>query len=179
TRPRYNRRSKPPKSPHFVKLTKERIRRLSVVRRHDPEALATLGPFRSKRAADEVVMAIWDAVPIRRCSGRPGSRSGKCAGGQIGVARCPCDGSMTPEEYASVVDTVVRRSESEPDLLLGPLVDRMRRYSSEQRYEQAAWTRDRHDALARALVSRRMWNALAGAGMLEVEVESGRLVVID
>ncbi|HEX6947186.1 MAG TPA: DEDD exonuclease domain-containing protein [Acidimicrobiia bacterium] len=178
-RPRYNRRSRPPKSPHFVKVTNEKYPRLSVVRRHDPDALATLGPFRSKRAADQVVMAIWDAIPIRRCSGRPGSRSGKCAGGQIGVARCPCDGSMTPEEYASVVDMVVRGIEAEPELLLGPLVDRMGRYATEQRYEQAAWMRDRHDALARALENRRMWNALAGAGLLEVEDESGRLVVID
>lgn len=179
TRPRYNRRSKPPKSSHFVKLTNERFPRLSVVRKADPEALAMLGPFRSKRAADQVVMALWDAVPVRRCSGRPGSRSGKCAGGQIGVARCPCDGSMTPAEYATVVEALTRGIESEPSVLLDPLVEKMEKFASDQRYEQAAWVRDRHDALVRALETRRMWCALAGAGLLEVEDESGRTVVID
>lgn len=179
TRPRYNRRSKPPKSSHFVKLTNEAFPRLSVVRKHDPEALAILGPFRSKKAADQVVMAIWDAVPIRRCAGRPGSRTGKCAGGQIGVARCPCDGSMSQEDYATVVDALVRGVESAPELLLDPLVERMCRFSRDQRYEQAAWVRDRHDALARALETRRMWAALTGAGLLEVEDEAGRSVVID
>ncbi|MFO7300503.1 MAG: DEDD exonuclease domain-containing protein [Actinomycetes bacterium] len=178
-RPRYNRRSRPPKSPHFVKLTNERFPRLSVVRRHDPRALVTLGPFRSKHAADQVVTAIWDAVPIRRCSGTPGSRTGKCASAQLGFARCPCDGSMSEDEYAAVVDLVVRGIESEPDLLLRPLVEKMQKYASEQRYEQAAWTRDRHDALARAIEARRSWNALARAGLMEVEDEGGRLVVID
>ena len=37
--------------------------------------LAYLGPFRSQRAARVVMEAIWDAVPIRRCSGPPGRRS--------------------------------------------------------------------------------------------------------
>lgn len=179
TRPRYNRRSKPPKSSHFVKLTDERFPRLSIVRKADPEARGILGPFRSKKAADQVVMALWDSIPIRRCAGRPGSRSGKCAGGQIGVARCPCDGSMSEEEYATVVDSLVRGIEDDPGLLLDPLVDRMSRFSSDQRYEQAAWVRDRHDALARALETRRMWAALGEAGLLEVEDESGRRVVID
>ena len=59
------------------------------------------------------------------------------------------------------------------------LVDRMRRFASEQRYEQAAWARDRHDSLARALETRRMWSALAGAGLMEVEDDTGRVVVID
>ncbi len=179
TRPRYNRRSKPPKSSHFIKLTDERFPRLSIVRKADPETRGLLGPFRSKKAADQVVMAIWDAVPIRRCASRPGSRTGKCAGGQIGVARCPCDGTMSEEEYASVVDTFVRGIEADPDVLLRPLVERMGRFSSDQRYEQAAWVRDRHDALARALETRRMWGALTRAGLLEVEDDAGRRVVID
>lgn len=179
SRPRYNRRSRPPKASHFVKVTAERFPRLSVVRKLDPEARAHLGPFRSKRSADEVVMAIWDAVPIRRCAGRPGSRTGKCAGGQIGVARCPCDGSMDPDEYAEIVEHLVRGIDRAPELLLEPLVERMERFARDQRYEQAAWVRDRHDALARALETRRVWQALTSAGLLEVEDESGRRVLVD
>ena len=71
-RPRHNRRSRPPKSSHFVKLTNEEFPRLSVVRTIRDDGLAYLGPFRSKRGADEVVLAIWDALPIRRCRARPG-----------------------------------------------------------------------------------------------------------
>jgi hypothetical protein len=55
----------------------------------------------------------------------------------------------------------------------------MRRLADADRYEEAAWVRDRHDALARCLEARRVWQALTGAGLMEVEDEGGRRVVID
>ncbi|MCZ6631217.1 MAG: DEDD exonuclease domain-containing protein, partial [Actinobacteria bacterium] len=147
-RPRYNRRSRPPKTSHFVKVTDERYPRLSVVRSLKDDGISYLGPFRSKRAADLVLTAIWDAHPIRRCRTVPGSREGKCAAAQLGVARCPCDGQLPEDEYRSVVDRLLTGIAESPDLLLDPLVDRMGRFADERRYEEAARVRDRHDALA-------------------------------
>jgi DNA polymerase-3 subunit epsilon len=178
-RPRYNRRSRPPKTSHFVKVTRERYPRLSVVRKLGPDGLAHLGPFRSKRAADEVVMALWDALPIRRCRGRSTAQTGKCAGAQIGVAACPCDGTTPMAEYAELVALLLEGLGARPEILLEPLVARMRRLASVERYEEASWVRDRHDALARCLESRRVWLSLTGAGLIEVEDGNGARVVID
>ncbi len=178
-RPRYNRRSRPPKSSHFVKLTDEKFPRLSVVRTLKDDGVSYLGPFRSKRAADLVVTAIWDAHPIRRCRGRAGSKEGKCAAAQIGVANCPCDGELAEDEYRVVVDQLLTGIASSPSLLLDPLVDRMTRFATERRYEEAAWLRDRHDALARAIERKHRWQALAEAGFLEIEDAQGRRTVID
>ena len=66
--PRYNRKSRPPKSTHWLKLTTDRYPRLSIVRAYKENGAAYLGPFRSKRQAETVMTAIWDAVPIRRCT---------------------------------------------------------------------------------------------------------------
>jgi len=178
-RPRYNRRSRPPKTSHFVKVTAEPLPRLSVVRKVGEDGLAYLGPFRSKRAADEVVAALWDATPIRRCNARRGSQTGKCAGAQIGVARCPCDGAIDAAEYQEIVDHLLTGLRSEPARLLDPLVERMERLANVQRYEDAAWARDRHDTLARALKTRQTWQALMTAGTIEVEDSRGRRIVID
>ncbi|MGB7861190.1 MAG: DEDD exonuclease domain-containing protein [Acidimicrobiia bacterium] len=178
-RPRHNRKSRPPKSSHFVKLTDERFPRLSVVRTVGGRGLAYLGPFRSKRTADLVMAAIWDAVPIRRCRTRPGSRQGKCAPAQLGVALCPCDGSMTDAEYAPIVEQFMAGLDISPNLLLGPLVERMANLSDERRYEEAAWLRDRHDALARALDTRRVWKALNRVGLIELETADAHRVLID
>jgi len=178
-RPRYNRRSRPPKSSHWVKLTAEPFPRLSVVRTLKTNALAHLGPFRSKTAADLVVSALWDATMIRRCSSRPGTRSARCAPAQMGVALCPCDGTLDPVEYRRVVDQIVEGISCRSDLLLEPLVDRMEQLSSEQRYEEAGWARDRHDALARAIDTSRTWVALGGLGVCEMEGEDGSHVVVD
>lgn len=178
-RPRHNRRSRPPKNSHFVKLTDEAYPRLSVVRTVRDDGITYLGPFRSKRAADEVVLALWDAVPIRRCRAKPGSRTGRCAPAQMGVAACPCDGSLDPDAYARVVDQLISAIDDAPAVLLDPLAEKMRRLADTQRYEEAAWTRDRHDALAKTLHRRRQWQALTGAGWLELEGSDGTTVVID
>ena len=178
-RPRYNRRSRPPKASHFVKVTDERFPRLSVVRTLKDDGISYLGPFRSKRAADLVLTAIWDAHPIRRCRTRAGSRAAQCAAAQLGVARCPCDGQLPEDEYRVVVDQLLSGIAKSPDLLLDPLVDRMARFADEQRYEEAAWSRDRHDALARAIERKHRWQALTGAGFLEIEDTEGRRTVID
>ena len=178
-RPRYNRRSRPPKSSHWVKLTAEPFPRLSVVRTLKTNALAHLGPFRSKTAADLVVAALWDATMIRRCSSRPGTRSARCAPAQMGAALCPCDGTLDPIEYQRVVDQIVEGISCRSEFLLDPLVERMEQLSSEQRYEEAGWARDRHDALARAIETSRTWVALGGLGVCEMEGEDGSHVVVD
>lgn len=177
-RPRHNRRSKPPKASHFVKLTREAFPRLSLVRTLKEDGECYLGPFRTRRAAETVLLALWDAVPIRRCSGRPGTRSTTCAMAQMGVALCPCDGTLTREEYSPVVELLREGIDSRPELLLQPLAERMERMAAEQRFEEAAVARDRHRALARALERRRAWRALCDAGTIEVLGADGERVLI-
>ncbi len=178
-RPRYNRKSRPPKTSHFVKLTKEAYPRLSIVRTIRPDGLLYLGPFRSKRTADQVLHAIWDATPLRRCRSRPGSRSGKCAPAQLGLAHCPCDGSLDADRYDHIVQRFLTGIRSDPDLLLRPLADRMRQLSDRRRYEEAGWLRDRYEVLASALKARTIWCALDQAGVMQLEDRRGRLVTVD
>lgn len=177
-RPRHNRRSRPPKASHFVKLTKEKFPRLSLVRTIREDGDCYLGPFRSRRAAETVMLALWDAVPIRRCTHRPGSRTARCGMAQLGVALCPCDGTLSAADYGPVVETIRKGISDRPDLLLEPLARRMDRLAADQRYEDAAALRDRHRALARALERRRAWQAMQAAGTLEVQGTDGERVVL-
>jgi hypothetical protein len=66
----------------------------------------------------------------------------------------------------------------EPDLLLRPLTERVAGFAGAQRFEEAAWARDRHRAVVRALDRRRAWLALQTAGRVEAERE-GEHAVID
>ena len=178
-RPRHNRRSKPAKSPHWVKLTRERFPRLSMVRTVRGDGCLYLGPFRGRRSAEVVVNAIWDAVPIRRCTGAPGRRSAACAFAQLGVALCPCDGVVTEAEYHSVIEKLSAGVESEPELLLQPLVERMATHANQQRFEEAAWCRDRYRALARALERRRAWQALQAGGLIHAVTANGQGALVE
>jgi len=177
--PRYNRRSRPPKSPCYVKLTDERWPRLSMVRKVNDDGCLYLGPFRSRRVAERVVHAIWDAVPIRRCNTRGGKTSAACSFSQLGVAQCPCDGGVGDAEYAATVERLRRGLLEVPSLLLDPLHRRMLGFGSTERFEEAAAVRDRHRALAAALERTRSWQALQAAGTLWAEDADGNGVVVN
>jgi DNA polymerase-3 subunit epsilon len=172
-RPRYNRRNRDPERYCYLKLTKERWPRLSIVRRilgdAGPAGARYLGPFGSTGQAELVKSAIEDALPLRRCTQAIGARKRVAACVLLELRRCsgPCTGEADAEEYAGVVATLRRCLDGgDPEPLLAPLREKMHRYAREQRYESAASTRDRLEALSRALGDARRLAALCGAGEL-------------
>ena len=184
--PRFNRAATTWRRYVYLKVTDERFPRLSVVRTVRDDRALYLGPLPSNRAAKRVAEAIETAVPIRRCTATPGRtpRSGPCAPAQIGVATCPCDGTMTPEQYAPLVDLVRRGLLQDPSVLLSPLEEKMLALARAERFEEAADMRDRADALATALRRQRRFDTLRRAGRVIIEIpgrsgaelQQGRLV---
>jgi len=174
--PPFNHRSKLWSRYAYVKLTlDEAYPRLSVVRSPRPgDGCLYLGPLGSTRAARLVADAIESAVPIRRCTARVPKVpvAGACAPAQLGVAACPCAGTVTHAEYARIVDHLVRGLTGDPSVLLEPLRARMAALASADRYEEAADMRDRAAALARALTRQRQLDALRRSGRMEIEVLS-------
>lgn len=175
-RPRHNRRSKP-KTAHWVRVTDEPYPRLSIVRTLRG-GLAHLGPFSGRKRAVKVVEALWDALPIRRCTGKAGARSGRCAMAQLGVAMCPCDGTVDEASYREVIDTLLAGLDRDPAVLLDPLEEKLIALASTQRFEEAGWVRDRHRALADAIRDRHRWRSLLDAGDLVVEAPDGEGAVV-
>jgi DNA polymerase-3 subunit epsilon len=176
--PRYNRRSRPPRSQTWIKLTTERFPRLSMVRTVRDDAALYLGPFRSRKAAEVVVHAIWDAVPIRRCNTASMTRAAACSYGQLGTALCPCDGTVGEAVYQAVVDQVRNGIDDDPALMLDALRGRMSRLARDRRFEDAAEVRNRYQSLARTIERRRAWQSLTAAGTLWAEEASGDGVAI-
>lgn len=175
--PRHNRRSKPPKGQHWVRLTDEAFPRLSIARTHRPDDSSALGPFRSRRAAETVLHALWDATPVRRCTGRPGSREDVCRYAQLGVALCPCSGAIDEEVYRTAI-APLHAAVDRPEAVLDPLAARMRALAASERFEEAGWLRDRHRALRRALERRHRWQLLQEAGRV-VATDGEASVVVD
>src|SRR5215218_1166681 len=164
-RPRYNRRSRNYERYCYLKLTRERFPRLSLVRRVLPDGARYLGPFPSAGQAELVKAAIEDALPLRRCTMRLGARGGGSACALLELGRClgPCTGAVAEERYAALVATLEAALDGDPEPVLGPLRRRMAGYAADQRYEQAAGARDRLEALTRALAEARRAAALLPA----------------
>jgi DNA polymerase-3 subunit epsilon len=178
--PRFNRQGTRVGSYTYVKLTtNEAFPRLSVVRTTRDDGAYYLGPLPSTRFAKRVVEAIETTVPLRRCTGRPdGRRAAPCAPAQLGVATCPCAGTVGAAEYDRVVRRARRGLTEEPELLLAPLRERMAALAREQRFEEAADVRERAAALSAALERQRRIGRLQSAGRVVVEVGDGGAEVI-
>jgi DNA polymerase III subunit epsilon len=179
--PRFNRHGKAARASAYLKLTDERFPRLTVTR--TPVASGSgLGPFPSSAVAHLVREAIETAIPLRRCGMRIGRRAvisdgPPCVPAQLGVAACPCRGHIDDGAYAEFVAAVRRALTSEPDVALAPLEARMHRLADEERFEEAAGTRDRLAALARALQRRRTITMWQGVARLVVEYDGRRIEI--
>ncbi|MGI9643584.1 MAG: DEDD exonuclease domain-containing protein [Acidimicrobiia bacterium] len=172
--PRYNKRSKPPRSLHWVRLTNERFPRLSIVR-STSTGIAHVGPFRSRKHAELVMHALWDASPIRRCS----TKGRGCEYAQLGVAVCPCDGDISESSYRSIVETLVDGLNGDATPLLTGLGGRLRTLVEHERFEEAARCRDGWRSLTGSLRRQRQWRALQAAGRIVAKDDEVSLCIVN
>ena len=185
-RPRFNRAGTRWRRYRYLKLTPEPFPRLSIVRAVRPDGATYLGPLPSHRNARLVADAIECAVPLRRCTKKPGRsrRTGPCAPAQLGVATCPCAGDISEARYGQIVERVRVGLTTDPSTLLAPLRARIDALAGSERFEEAADLRDRARALSAALRRQRLTDDLRLAGRVVIdlddrggaEVVGGRLV---
>ena len=161
--PRYNRRSKFPERQQWLKLTVEAFPRLSIVRSVADDGATYFGPFSRRATAEEAMLAIHEAFPIRQCTTRLSEKRpvSACALGELGKCLSPCDGSVDRAAYAPVVDAVrtsitvdVRAVLAAPQAKLAALVE-------QERFEEAGRLTTRLESFVRASTRARRIEALA------------------
>jgi DNA polymerase III subunit epsilon len=173
-RPAYNRRSTEPGRNWWIALTDEPFPRPSLVRRARDGAL---GPFRSRRSAEEAMRALLEAVPLRPCTIRIPARDPRltpCALAELGRCAAPCAGRQGTAEYrpavAAVHDLVAGRG-TDP---LARLAARLGELAEAHRFEEAATRRDRLAGLVRVLDRGQRLAALAALPELVAARPDGR-----
>ncbi|MEN3357885.1 MAG: polymerase subunit epsilon [Mycobacteriales bacterium] len=151
-KPPYNRRSRYPERSTWLRLTIEPYPRLAIVRRVGGDGAAYLGPFGSRQAAERAASAVYDAVPLRQCSPRLPAHGGgsACVLAELGRCDAPCEGRVTPADYAVHAELFRAAVTGDPRPLVAPLLRRLRMLAAAGRFEQAAIVRDRLTTLVRA-----------------------------
>ena len=181
--PRYNRVGTTWQKYCYVRLTTDETWPRLVISNEPAATGLHLGPLTSRSAAQAVIEAVHTALPIRRCATRIGPRSRSkatpCSGAQLGVAMCPCSGSIDEAAYWGVVAKAVAAFTTSPDIVLDPLWQRVEMLASAQRYEEAALTRDRAQAFAAAIERQRLTDQLRAAGDLCIRLHDTEYHVRD
>ncbi|WP_051215194.1 DEDD exonuclease domain-containing protein [Granulicoccus phenolivorans] len=160
--PRYNRRSKNPHRATWLRLTDELFPRLSLVRTVTADGVH-LGPFRSRRTAEEVRDALHDAFRLRQCTDRIPARQDGSPCALAGMGRCPapCDGSVSPAAYARIAGAAGAAMAGDVAGVNGALTARITRLADAERFEEAGQVRDRMLTWAESLRRFHRFTALA------------------
>jgi DNA polymerase III subunit epsilon len=181
-RPPFNVAGKPT-APTYVRLDADaRFPRLVAARRPRSGG-PQLGPM-AAGTARLVIDALETAIALRRCTTTLGSRplpcrDGPCTPAQLGVASCPCAGTISVGRYDDLVRSAQRALDGEVGAVLALLAERMAVLAAAQRYEEAALARDRAAALAQVVTRQQRLGALHDAGTIELELAGDGRAVID
>lgn len=174
--PRYNRRSKNQRKLVWLKLTDEVFPRLSVVTTvRDGDCW--FGPFRSRDAAQEAALTLYDAFRLRRCSTRlSASRpSSSCAVAEMGRCDAPCElREGARENYASVVAALRDSWAGDVSPVLRSVRGRMRRLMAQERFEEAGVIAERLSDYYRAALRCQRLRSLAAVPQLVAAQPSAR-----
>ncbi len=163
--PPYNRRSRYPEKVTWLKLTDEAFPRLSLVRTIRPGEGSYVGPFPSRRVAEQAMAAVHEVFPIRQCTPKLSThrRVFACILAALGRCGAPCEGRQSPEEYGEVATAVRQTFEQSAGELVGRTRGRLERLASRRRYEEAAASRDRLLAFLRGAAKRQRSAPVIGA----------------
>ena len=162
-RPRYNRKSKYPERQVWLKLTNEAFPRLSVVRRVADDGADYFGPLGGRLAAEQVVLAVYDAFPIRQCTDRLSlaKPTASCALGEMGRCASPCDRRVSRDDYRQIADGVRAALGRDVRPILDAGGSRLRVLVDQRRFEEAGLVRDRVRATLRAALRYQRLRAIA------------------
>jgi len=173
--PRYNKRSKFPERICWIKITDEAFPRLSIVRAVRDDGASYFGPFSHRQGCEDVVFAIYDGFPIRQCTPRLSASAPISACALAGMGRCcaPCDGTISKDGYADVVENVRSALSTDVRPAVSGLQTRLSRLIDQQRFEEAATIRRRLETLTRTGYRFHRVRSLAGCSEIVAARKNG------
>ena len=173
--PRYNKRSKFPERICWIKITDEAFPRLSIVRSVRDDGATYFGPFSHRQGCEDVVFAIYDGFPIRQCTPRLSASAPISACALAGMGRCcaPCDGTISKDGYADVVENVRSALSTDVRPAVSGLQTRLSRLIDQQRFEEAATIRRRLETLTRTGYRFHRVRSLAGCSEIVAARKNG------
>jgi excinuclease ABC subunit C len=159
-RPKYNTMLKDDKSYPFIKATVgEDYPRLIYSRQQKKDKAKYFGPYTSAGAAKDTLELVRKIYRIRSCNRVLPRDTGKerpCLNYHIKQCDAPCQGYVSPEEYAANFKQAVRLLEGDYSQVMAYLKEKMMAASEQMMYEEAAACRDLMASVEKALVHQKI-----------------------
>ncbi len=152
-KPRYNVILKDDKSYPYIVITNEPFPRVFVTRRIIKDGSRYFGPYTDVKTMRFALKTVRDIFMIRSCNydmTDEAIRAGKykvCLDYHIKRCEGPCEGLVSREHYAAMINQVAQVLKGKTGSLVTALESEMEALSAAMRYEEAARIRDRFRAL--------------------------------
>ena len=157
-RPKFNVLLKDDKTYPYIKIDlKTDYPGVFITRRVINDGSKYFGPYANPGAAREMVDFIKQRYKIRQCRTlKPRTRP--CLNYHINRCLAPCMGYVTKEEYRKQIDEIIDLLEGKTDKILKELETQMHQASAKLDFEQAAYLRDRIQAIERVSEKQKVSN---------------------
>ena len=152
-RPRYNVILRDDKNYPALRIDpREPWPRLEIVRRFRKDGALYFGPYPSAHSVRQTLKLLNEMFPLRLCRSKTlHPRQRPCLNHALGRCLGACAGKVTQEAYRKAVEEVVLFLRGKTDILQQQLRRRMQEAAAAQEYEQAAFCRDRLQAISTTL----------------------------
>lgn len=140
--PRYNVQLKDDKRYPYVKITDEKFPRL-VITRNITKNGVYYGPFTDVGSVKRTVKFLKSLFKIRTCR----NMNGPCLNAQIDLCYAPCDGRITEEEYAEIINKIDLFFQGKYSTIVKNLKKEMAEAALKEEYEKAAVLRDQINSI--------------------------------
>ena len=157
-RPKFNILLKDDKTYPYIKIDiKSDFPNVIITRRLINDGSKYFGPYANPGAAKEMVDFIKRKYQIRQCRNFK-SNTRPCLNYHIKRCLAPCVGLVSKEEYRKQIDEIIDLLEGKTDKILKDLEIKMKEASSKLDFEQAAYLRDRRQAIERVSEKQKVSN---------------------
>ena len=157
-RPKFNVLLKDDKTYPYIKIDiKSDFPNVIITRRLINDGSKYFGPYANPGAAKEMVDFIKRKYQIRQCRNFK-SKTRPCLNYHIKRCLAPCVGLVSKEEYRKQIDEIIDLLEGKTDKILKDLEIKMKEASSKLDFEQAAYLRDRRQAIERVSEKQKVSN---------------------
>ena len=157
-RPKFNVLLKDDKTYPYIKIDiKSDFPNVIITRRLINDGSKYFGPYANPGAAKEMVDFIKRKYQIRQCRNFK-SKTRPCLNYHIKRCLAPCVGHVSKEEYRKQIDEIIDLLEGKTDKILKDLEIKMKEASSKLDFEQAAYLRDRRQAIERVSEKQKVSN---------------------
>ncbi|MCL4535263.1 MAG: excinuclease ABC subunit UvrC [Bacteroidetes bacterium] len=148
-RPRYNIRLRDDKHYPYLRVSMdEEWPRIHVARRINQDGARYFGPYTDSKSVWQTLEVLSRIFPYRTCR-KPitGADRRPCLNYHIGRCLAPCTGAVTREEYLAVIEQMCLFLDGKSEQITRELRAKMDAASRELNFEQAAFYRDRVQAI--------------------------------